>query len=185
MLGQHEGTCRVQAVAGSLPFGAASFDASMATLTVHHWPDLGQGLREMRRVSRRQVVFTWDPDDGHEFWLHSEYLPEMAVLEHSRFPPLDRVVDLLGAHTVEPFAIPHDCTDGFQHAFWRRPEAFLDPAVRAASSMFSVVPPGAVARGLEQLRTDLGSGLWAQRHEDLLARDAVDYGFRLVMAGEK
>jgi hypothetical protein len=156
----------------------------MATLTVHHWPDLGQGLGEMKRVSRRQVVFTWDPDHHTAFWLHAEYLPEMAVFEHGRFPPLDQVVDLLGAHTVEPFAIPHDFTDGFQHAFWRRPEAYLEPRIRAASSMFAVLPAGAVERGLERLRADLASGIWAERHHDLLARDAVDYGFRLVIAGD-
>jgi SAM-dependent methyltransferase len=184
MLGQHRGRCRVQATAGSLPFAAASFDASMATLTVHHWPDLGQGLREMGRVSRRQVVFTWDPDHATKLWLHSEYLPEMAIFERSRFPPLAQVVDLLGAHAVEPFAIPHDFSDGFQHAFWRRPEAFLDPRLRAASSMFAILPPGSVEQGLERLRADLRSGAWARRHADLLHRDVVDYGFRLVIAGE-
>ena len=184
MLGQHTGRCRVRATAGSLPFGTSTFDASMATLTVHHWPDLGQGLAEMTRVSRRQVVFTWDPDHDTELWLHSEYLPDMAVFERSRFPSLTQVVDLLGAHTVEPFALPHDFTDGFQHAFWRRPEAFLDPGVRAASSMFAILPPRSVAQGLDRLRADLRSGIWATRHEDLLACDVVDYGFRIVIAGE-
>jgi SAM-dependent methyltransferase len=184
MLGQHQGRCRVQAMAGSLPFGPACFDAAMATLTVHHWPDLGQGLREMTRVSRRQVVFTWDPDHDTELWLHAEYLPEMAIFERSRFPSLTQVVDLLGAHTVEPFPLPHDFTDGFQHAFWRRPEAYLDPRLRAASSMFAILAPGAVDQGLDRLHADLASGVWAQRHHELLARDAVDYGFRLVIAGE-
>lgn len=184
MLGQHRGRRRVQATVGSLPFDTASFDATMATLTVHHWPDLGQGLREMKRVSRRQVVFTWDPDHDTELWLHAEYLPELAIFERSRFPSLTQVVDLLGAHTVEPFAIPHDFTDGFQHAFWRRPEAFLDPRLRAASSMFAILPPGSVEQGLERLHNDLRSGIWAERHADLLACDVADYGFRIVIAGE-
>ena len=106
MLSQHAGRRRVQAVAGELPFATACFDAAMATLTVHHWPDLGQGLAEMRRVSARQVVFTWDPDHDEQFWLHSEYLPELATFERSRFPSLATIVDLLGARQVVPFPTP-------------------------------------------------------------------------------
>jgi SAM-dependent methyltransferase len=184
MLGQHPGRCRVQAVAEALPFAASSFDASMATLTVHHWSDLRRGLREMQRVSRRQVVFTWDPDHEQELWLHSEYLPEMAAIERSRFPALDQVVELLGAHQVLPFSIPHDFTDGFQHAFWRRPQSFLDPRVRAASSLFAVTSSGLVDSALERLRVDLATGAWTRRHRDLLARQSVDYGYRIVIAGE-
>jgi SAM-dependent methyltransferase len=184
MLGQHTGRRRLQARAETLPFRDRTFDAAMATLTVHHWSDLRQGLSEMRRVSRRQVVFTWDPDHAHELWLHSDYLPEMAALERRRFPPLARVVDLLDAHRVVPFPIPHDFTDGFQHAFWRRPEAFLDPRIRAASSLFAIVPPGSVEPALEQLRSDLDSGAWARRHGHLSGIDDVDYGYRIVIAGE-
>jgi SAM-dependent methyltransferase len=184
MLGQHRGRRRVRSAAESLPFAADGFDASMATLTVHHWSDLRRGLEEMRRVSRRQVVFTWDPDHERQLWLHTEYLPGMAEFERSRFPALDQVVDILGAQRVEPFDIPHDFSDGFQHAFWRRPEAYLDPRVRAASSMFAVLPSGAVDSALERLRADVASGSWARRHGELLARDAVDYGFRIVIAGE-
>jgi SAM-dependent methyltransferase len=184
MLEQHRGSRRVQAMAESLPFGTGAFDATMATLTVHHWSDLREGFGEMRRVSRRQVVFTWDPDHEFELWLHSEYLPEMASFERSRFPALAQVVELLGADRVVPFAIPWDFTDGFQHAFWRRPEAFLDARVRAASSLFAIVPPSSVEPALERLKDDLASGAWESRHGDLLARDAVDYGYRILIAGE-
>jgi hypothetical protein len=184
MLGQHPGRCRVQAAAEALPCGTARFDAAMATLTVHHWSDLRGGVDEMRRVSRRQVVFTWDPDHERELWLHSEYVPEMAAFERSRFPALGRLVELLDAHRVVPFGIPHDFSDGFQHAFWRRPEVFLDPRIRAASSLFAVLPPGFVDSALEQLRADLASGVWAERHRELLASDVVDYGYRIVVAGE-
>lgn len=184
MLQQHPGRSRIQAVAEALPFATSHFDASMATLTVHHWSDLRRGLDEMRHVSRRQVVFTWDPRHDQELWLHVEYLPEMAVVERSRFPELAQVVDLLGAHEVRPFPIPHDFSDGFQHAFWRRPEAFLDARVRAASSLFAVMPPGFVEPAIDKLRADLDSGFWAQSHSGLLIRDDVDYGYRIVVAGD-
>jgi len=43
----------IQASADDLPFDDKSFEASMAILTLHHWPDKVAGLREMRRVTRR------------------------------------------------------------------------------------------------------------------------------------
>ncbi|MDQ6841790.1 MAG: hypothetical protein M3025_05125, partial [Actinomycetota bacterium] len=35
---------------------------------------------------------------------------------------------------------PADCKDGFFEAYWRRPEALLDPAVRASQSMWALLP---------------------------------------------
>jgi SAM-dependent methyltransferase len=184
MLGQHPGERRVRALAESLPFADAAFDASMATLTVHHWADLRRGLEEMRRVSRRQVVFTWDPDHHRELWLHSDYLPEMAAFERTRFPTVAQVARLLGAHRILPFPIPHDFSDGFQHAFWRRPDMFLDARIRAASSLFAVFPSHLVEPALERLRGDLASGEWERRHGPLRRAVAIDYGYRIVIAGE-
>src|SRR4029079_566260 len=38
------GTPAVDAVAESLPFDDDSFDAAMATVTIHQWPDVERGL---------------------------------------------------------------------------------------------------------------------------------------------
>ena len=46
----------IQACADDMPFGDGHFQASMAILTVHHWPDKQAGLREMRRVTRGRIV---------------------------------------------------------------------------------------------------------------------------------
>ena len=145
MLDQHPGARKVRAGAEDLPFPDGSFDAAMAVLTVHHWPDLHRGLAELRRVARRQVVFTWDPAHRPRLWLLDEYLPEIRELEERRFTPLSEVVAALGAHTVLPFRIPHDFTDGFQVAFWRRPGFYLDPMIRRASATLrvAVVPSSA------------------------------------------
>ena len=52
----------VQASATDLPFRDESFDAALAVLTIHHWPDLARGLQELRRASRRRtVILTFDP----------------------------------------------------------------------------------------------------------------------------
>jgi SAM-dependent methyltransferase len=48
----------VAATAERLPFEDQFFDAAMVVSTVHHWQDPITGLREMRRVARRVVVFT-------------------------------------------------------------------------------------------------------------------------------
>jgi hypothetical protein len=104
-------------------------------------------------------------------------------MERSRFTALAEVVESLDAHTVRPFAIPHDFTDGFQAAFWRRPEAYLDPQIRAASSTFAQLPLTDVDPGINQLRRDLNSGDWERRHVDLLSADSIDYGHRVLIAG--
>lgn len=155
----------------------------MAVMTVHHWPDLRRGLGELRRVAGRQVVFTWDPAHERELWLLDEYLPEIRTLEHARFTPVAEVVEALDAHTVLPFPIPHDFTDGFQIAYWRRPEQFLDPVVRRASSTFAQLPAQVVEPAIARLRADLDSGAWHRRHADLLDQESVDYGYRLIIAG--
>ncbi|MFI6151464.1 class I SAM-dependent methyltransferase [Kitasatospora sp. NPDC051170] len=183
MLDQHPGAVKVRAGAEQLPFPDHSFDAAMAVMTVHHWPDPLGGLAEMRRVARRQVVFTWDPTHRTELWLLGEYLPEIRDLEHARFTPLHTVVDALDAHTVLPFPIPHDFTDGFQIAYWRRPELYLDATIRQASSTFAQLPPSVVEPAIARLREDLASGAWHRRHADLLERESVDYGYRLIVAG--
>src|SRR6185369_10542368 len=71
----------VAAAAESLPFRDRSFDAAMAFATIHHWPDPIAGLRELRRVARRVVVFTHDSSSAgwlQRFWLIRDYLPEVA-----------------------------------------------------------------------------------------------------------
>ncbi|MGI3203119.1 class I SAM-dependent methyltransferase [Streptomyces sp. GLT-R25] len=184
MLDQHAGTKKVKAGAEALPFADGSFDAAMAILTVHHWADLHRGLGELRRVARRQVVFTWDPTHRPELWLLEEYLPEIREMDHARrFSPVAEVVEVLDAHTVAPFPIPYDFTDGFQCAYWRRPEFYLDSAIRQASSTFAQLPPSVVEPAIARLRADLDSGDWHRRHADLLGQQSVDYGYRLVIAG--
>jgi hypothetical protein len=169
-------------MAEALPFPDNIFDAAMAIMTIHHWADLDAGLTEMRRVADHQVIFTWDKDHDEKLWIVSEYVPEIRALERVRFPSLDAVVSALDGGTVREFPIPHAFTDGYQPAFWRRPEAYLDPAVRAASSTFATLPDHIVEPAMCRLRADLASGAWTRRHEDLLRRDTFGYGYRLIVS---
>ena len=78
--------------------------------------------------------------------------------------------------------VPHDCRDGFYGAYWRRPDAYLDPEVRAGISVLASRTPEELAPGLERLRADLESGAWAEQHADLLEREELDLGYRLLVA---
>lgn len=173
----------VQARAEALPAADGAADAAMALLTVHHWADLEAGVAELRRVARRRVVIlTWDQLVFREFWLLSEYLPELAKLEDARAVPVNRLAALLGGARIEPVPVPHDCTDGFAAAYWRRPEAYLDPVVRAGISMLAQTGDEVLRPGLDRLAADLESGRWRRRHGDLLKREALDAGYRLLIA---
>jgi len=83
---------------------------------------------------------------------------------------------------VTAVPVPHDCRDGFYNAFWRRPDAYLDPEVRAGISVLAARTAEETAPGLERLRADLDSGAWADQHADLLEREALDLGYRLLVA---
>jgi SAM-dependent methyltransferase len=173
----------VAAAAESLPFEDQSFDAAMAFATIHHWQDPIAGLREMRRVARRVVVFTHDSSDTgwrRRFWLTRDYLPEFADLLVGR-PSLTELVRAIGARS-EPVLIPWDCADGFFEAYWRRPEAYLDEHVRRGISVWARVGPDAEQRATRSLRNDLASGWWAERNRDLVDLDAAELGLRLLIA---
>jgi SAM-dependent methyltransferase len=172
----------VAAAAENLPFDDQSFDAAMAFATVHHWQDPIAGLREMRRVARRVVVFTFDSSDTgwrRRFWLTRDYLPEVADLSVVR-PSLTEQAGAIGAR-MEPVLVPWDCADGFFEAYWRRPEAYLDDQVRRGVSVWARVGPDAEQRAVRSLRDDLASGRWAERNRDLVTLDAAELGLRLLV----
>ncbi len=173
----------IQAVAGALPIADGSVDASMATVTIHQWPDPLAGLAEMRRVTEGPVVvLTFDPSALDLLWL-AGYSPELYAAESRRYPTIDSVVAALGpGATATPVPVPFDCVDGFTEAFYGRPEAFLDPAVRRSQSAWSFVPPEAEARAVAALAADLDAGRWDDRHGHLRTQPTFTGSLRLVAA---
>jgi SAM-dependent methyltransferase len=171
----------IQATADALPFRDAAFGASLAVLTIHHWPDWRRGLGEMARVARdRTILLTWDPSAAG-FWLVDDYFPEILSVDRQIFPSIDAIAGELGPLAVSPIPIPGDCVDGFLGAYWRRPHAYLDASVRGAISSFSRVRN--VEDGVKRLERDLESGAWHRAHGALLANETLDLGYRLVVAG--
>jgi SAM-dependent methyltransferase len=182
MISQRTGVVPVvRGAAERLPFPDHSFDVALALMTVHHWSDLRQGLRELRRVAPRQVVFTFDPSRHDSLWVFNEYVP--AALGLADDTPLDIILEGLGTNRVEVVPTPADCVDGFATAYWRRPEQYLSPTVRANISAFARLDPSLVDPGIARLERDLKSGEWHERHADLLTKESIDYGLRLVIAG--
>ena len=168
----------VRGSAESLPFEDGVFDASMALLTIHHWSDVRQGLNEMLRVTHGKVVlFTWIGYGG-DFWLE-DYISAIRGIDLKLFPTLQELEEILGSVTVEPLEIPHDCTDGFMCAYWRRPRAYLDSGVRKAISTFSRVRD--IHEGLRKLEDDLDIGKWDRKYGHLLNKNSMDMGYRIVV----
>lgn len=173
----------LRGAAEALPLETNSVDAALAVLTSHHWADLEAGLREMARVARRKIVMlTWMPDEI-PFWLTEDYFPEILAHDRTIFPTAAALTEkferLVGPVRIEPVPVPHDCTDGFLCAYWRRPESYLDAGARVAISSFARFD---AEPGLTKLRDDLASGRWTQRNGTLLHLDTLDVGYRLVRA---
>jgi hypothetical protein len=136
----------------------------MATFTVHHWSNLKSGIQEMRRVTRGPVVIlSCDPAALKLFWLH-EYAPEVTEVEAARYPPISAITQLLGGRVeVVGVSIPIDCMDGFNEAYFGRPERLLDPGARLACSGWSFVTPEESQRFVSTLGRDLKDGTWDRR----------------------
>ncbi len=173
----------IDGTAEQLPFADQSFDAAMATFTVHQWWDLRQGLGEMRRVARGPVlVLSCDPDLLERSWLHA-YAPEMIAVEARRYPAMDTIAAALGGNVeVKAVPIPLNCVDGFGEAYYGRPERMLDPGARLANSAWSFVDASVGERFVAELGRDLADGSWDRRYGALRTQPFFEGSLRLVIA---
>ena len=176
----------INAIAEQLPLDDQSVDASMALVTVHQWRDLDKGLSELRRVTRGPiVVLTFDADALDRFWL-TQYAAELISTERPRYPSMKRIADSLGGSTeIQVVPIPIDCEDGFVEAYYARPEAFLDPAVRRAQSAWSFLPEEDQARIVSRLGNDLKSGDWDRKWGEMRTKPYFEGSLRLIVRKAK
>lgn len=172
----------VRASASALPLGSGRVDAALAILTVHHWDDAAAGLAELCRIAPQRIVLAIDFDLHATFWLLEEYLPEVG--DHTRCcaPGFEEIAGAIGATTLVPLLVPRDMEDGVLGAYWCRPEAYLDPGVRANCSGLALADAAVIARGIDRLAADLANGAWHERHAEFDHLDAVDLGYRLLVA---
>lgn len=176
-------TRAIDATAEELPFPDRSFDAAMAMVTIHQWPDVDRGLREMRRVSRGPVVIlTFDGDALDRLWL-VDYAPALMGAERRRYPAIGHIRQVLGGTSdVTDVPIPRDCVDGFTEAYYARPERFLDPAVRRSQSVWGFVDADSTAAALTRLQADLDTGEWDRRYGTLRGEPEFVGSLRLITA---
>jgi ubiquinone/menaquinone biosynthesis C-methylase UbiE len=171
-----------------LPLLDNSVDAVACIFAAHHFSSPPAAIAEMARVcgSGPIVWLTFDPRLVDPPWL-ADYFPTIWDGAFSAFPPLaelcrqladgsDRQVD------VSPLLVPHDLEDCFMAAGWRRPEMYLDPEVRACMSPFAMADAAVVESGLLRLSSDLQTGRWQSIYGDVLDRETVDWGYRLIAA---
>jgi SAM-dependent methyltransferase len=174
----------VRGSGSAIPVRSGCADVALAILTMHHWDDWAAGLAELCRVAPRRIVLTMDFEMHASFWFLQDYVPEVREATRVLEPGYVAVAEAIGAdvNAVIPLLVPRDMEDGVLGAYWCRPEAYLDPAVRANCSGLALADPAVVARGVAALEADLASGAWQRRHTDLADLQAIDLGYRLVVA---
>jgi SAM-dependent methyltransferase len=186
MRAQRKENGKVPAIIGTadnLPFDDHVFDASMAMVTIHHWPDIRKGLQELRRVTSGQVlIMTFDPNALDNFW-NANYFPELIEVEKARYPTIDFIKEALGGTIeVQSIPIPLDCVDGFQEAFYGRPEAFLQKEVRLAQSAWGFLSEGLEELLVKRLEHDLVSGEWDRMFGHFRTQATFTCALKLIIA---
>jgi SAM-dependent methyltransferase len=168
----------------ALPILDHSLDTALAILTLHHWGDWRAGLAELARVAPRRVIVTIDFEVHARFWLLEDYLPQVAETERGLRPsPADIAAVVPVVETID-LPLPPNLADGVLGSFWRRPQAYLDPGVRANTSPLALADPSHVAAGITRLEGDLADGTWHRRYGHLLELEEYDLGYRLLISQE-
>jgi hypothetical protein len=144
---------------------------------------MAKGLKELRRVAKHQVVImTFDPGQLDNFW-NAEYFPEVIEVERARYPTVDFIKNSLGGHCkIIPIPVPLDCKDGFQEAFYGRPEAFLDKQVRLSQSAWGFIPEDKQEKIIERLKIDLENGTWDNKYGHFRTQAFFTCALRLIVA---
>jgi SAM-dependent methyltransferase len=174
--------------AEELPIPSDSVEAVICILAAHHFKSLWAAVAEMSRVCATGPIIwlTFDPREANGPWF-ADHSPTLWEGTASLFPAIGEVCRTVAEFTgrgvgATPFLIPADLEDWFMGAGWRRPEMYLDPHVRAGMSAFSLADAETVDEGLRRLASDLESGEWRAAYGDILERDWVDWGYRLLVA---
>ncbi len=178
----------VEGFAEEIPLRNNSVDGVMCILSIHHFNSLAKAAKEMARICADGpiVIFTFDPRQIQRPWI-AEYFPGIWDAAAPLFPPLSDVENLLAESTNRKvdsyiFELPHDLHDLFLAAGWRRPELYLDPAVRSCMSGFALADQDEVIDGIRRLQHDLESGAWDKKHGYLRNTDYFDSGYRFICA---
>ncbi|MGL5834888.1 MAG: class I SAM-dependent methyltransferase [Waterburya sp.] len=176
----------INAFADNLPLPDRAANAAIIMLAFHHFQDYRKVLCEIHRITDggQIVLFTYDPEAISSFWL-TQYFPSFITNVQSTFLPVPRLVSEIESITslavsVLPFPLPNDLSDSFAAVGWARPELYFDSSVRDGISSFSKISDNELNQGLANLREDLETGAWDQKHGHLRQQKQYDVGYRFV-----
>jgi hypothetical protein len=106
----------------------------------------------------------------------------VIAVEADRYPAVETIARALGERSeIRPVPIPLDCTDGFNEAYYGRPDMLLKPEARLACSAWSFVEGAIVKRFEGELAGDLGSGRWDQQHGALRTKPFFEGSLKLIV----
>lgn len=184
---RHQNIQWIKGDAENIPLETGRVDGIMVILAFHHFHSQQKAIEEMARVSKRNIVlFTFDPREVDAPWI-ADYFPEIWEGAFNFFPPLSEVkkqIELVSDKNVAShiFELPHDLTDYFAVAGWRRPEIYLDPVIRSCMSAFAIVNQRNIEIGVKNLKQDLESGQWKSKYGYLKKQEKFDAGYRFIVA---
>jgi ubiquinone/menaquinone biosynthesis C-methylase UbiE len=181
--------------AEDIPLTDGSVDGVVCILAMHHFSNLEKAVREMNRITKTGalVFLTFDPrvgELGKNFWL-ADYFPVYREFDFRLFPAIHEVAELIENSSeslrkrnveISDFLLPHDLTDMFAAAGWRRPEIYLDADVRANISALALADQNEVEKSVVRLKEDLESGRWDEKYGVIRELDVIDVGYRFLCA---
>ena len=104
-------------------------------------------------------------------------------MEARRYPTIGTIETALGGDiNAVSVPIPLDCRDGFNEAYYGRPERLLEEGARLACSAWNFVGTGVVERFVNHLRRDLTDGNWDRRYGHLRTQPEFEGSLRLVVS---
>lgn len=168
---------------------ANSIGGIIATLTLHHWDDVGKSFSELARVLKpngRIVIFTATPDQMQGYWLN-HYFPHMMEVSCKQMPTLEEIKEALNAaelsiEQMEKYQVKRDLEDLFLYSGKHQPERYLNPGVRNGISSFTALANREeVSQGLGVLEQDIASG----KIEEVMESYENELGDYLFVVAEK
>ncbi len=174
--------------AEDIPLPTSSVDAVISILASHHFSNLEKAVREMNRIAKTGAILflTFDPRVAEKLWV-ADYFPVYREYDFRVFPPLSDVVALIQSNTqrtveISTLMLPHDLTDMFAAAGWRRPEIYLNPDIRAGISALALADASLVEKGVSLLEEDLKSDRWDAKYGEIRKMTEIDAGYRFLCA---
>jgi ubiquinone/menaquinone biosynthesis C-methylase UbiE len=146
------------------------FDGVIAILTIHHWTNIKQSLREINRVlkaSGRIVFFTSTPEQMRGYWLN-HYFPKMLDSSINKMPSFEIINDSCTSAgcellLTENYYIKDDLQDHFLYVGKNKPELYFNKKIRDGISSFSTLAnEKELKQGLSKLHSDLEDGTFIE-----------------------